>query len=134
NPKFHSSSSISLHTKLRQPVRKPYFSSTPISKYPIAAFLSPPPEKISKYFMEKFVLEPVRESVVLEEIDSQSEQSREKEEEEDEEEIICVKLLQQNPESIEALKMVVNMKMKKGKPGESMEYVEKLIDLQPNEM
>ncbi|GER35128.1 tetratricopeptide repeat protein [Striga asiatica] len=154
NPIFQSSSSISLHTELRQPVRKPYVSSSPISKYSIAAFLSPPPKKISKYFMETFVAvllgslvfvgffksrpvlsEPVRESVVLEEIDSQSEQSREKEEEEeDEEEIMCVKLLQQNPESIEALKMVVNVKMKKGKPGESMEYVEKLIDLQPNEM
>ncbi|CAA0839190.1 Tetratricopeptide repeat (TPR)-like superfamily protein [Striga hermonthica] len=153
NPKFHSSSSISIHTKLRQPIRKPYFSSTPFSKYSIAAFLSPPPEKISKIFVKTFVAvllgslvfigfsksrpvvaEPVRESVVLEENDSQSEQSRGKEEEEDEEEIMCVKLLQQNPESIEALKMVVNVKMKKGKPGESMEYVAKLIELQPNEM
>lgn len=51
-----------------------------------------------------------------------------------EEEVMCVKLLQENPRDVEALKMVVNVKMKKGKTSEAVEYVERLIELQPNEM
>lgn len=51
-----------------------------------------------------------------------------------EEEVMYVKLLQENPTDIEALKMVVNVKMKRGKTSEAVEYVERLIELQPNEM
>lgn len=51
-----------------------------------------------------------------------------------EEEAMCEKLLQANPKDIEALKMVVNVKMRRGKTGEAVEYVERLIELQPNEM
>lgn len=51
-----------------------------------------------------------------------------------EEEVMCVKLLEQNRKSIEALKRVVNVKMRRGKTKEAVEYVEKLIEVQPNEM
>lgn len=51
-----------------------------------------------------------------------------------EEEVMCLKLLLENPTNIEALKMVVNVKMKRGKTNEAVEFVERLIELQPNEM
>lgn len=54
------------------------------------------------------------------------------EDEEDDE--MYVKLLEQNPRDVEALKMVVNVKMKKGRTKEAVEYVERLIKVQPNEM
>lgn len=53
---------------------------------------------------------------------------------ESEEEVMCVKLVEENPRNVDALKMVVNVKMKSGKSDEAVEYVEKLIKLEPNEM
>lgn len=71
--------------------------------------------------------QPVQES-------ESSEEKRDTRSSDSEEEVMCVKLLQENPKNIEALKMVVNLKMRRGKTGEAVEYVERLIDLQPNEM
>lgn len=68
---------------------------------------------------------------------SQSESLEEKREAQNgeiEDEEMYVKLLEQNPRNVEALKMVVNVKMKKGKTKEAVEYVERLIKIQPNEM
>ncbi|GFP97340.1 protein slow green 1 chloroplastic [Phtheirospermum japonicum] len=149
NPITNSPSSIFHHPKLRQPVKKPHISSIPISKHPMLACVSPPQKSIPKFFVEKIatvllgslvftgylksrpvIAQPVQESEVLgEKSDSQFEKI-----DDSEEEIMCVKLLQQNPKNIDALKMVVNMKMKKGKTSEAVEYVEKLIELQHNEM
>lgn len=53
---------------------------------------------------------------------------------ESEDEDMCVNLLKQNPRDVGILKMVVNVKMKNGKTKEAVEYVEKLIEIQPNEM
>ena len=44
---------------------------------------------------------------------------------------MCVNLLKQNSRDVEALKRIVNVKMKKGKTKEAVEYVEKLIQIQP---
>ncbi|XP_074264280.1 protein SLOW GREEN 1, chloroplastic-like [Silene latifolia] len=52
--------------------------------------------------------------------------------EEDEE--MYVKLLEQQPRNVEALKMVVNVKMRKGKTKEAVKYVEMLIDIEPREV
>ncbi|GAA0169962.1 hypothetical protein LIER_40856 [Lithospermum erythrorhizon] len=50
------------------------------------------------------------------------------------EEEMYVKLLDENPLNIEALKMIVNVKMRNGKTGEAVKYVEKLIEMQPDEV
>ncbi|CAI9109193.1 OLC1v1008968C1 [Oldenlandia corymbosa var. corymbosa] len=68
---------------------------------------------------------------------SQSEHLEEKIEaqvDESEEEEMYVKLLERNPRDVDALKMVVNLKMKNGKTKEALGYVERLIKIQPNEM
>ncbi|KAL6501400.1 hypothetical protein OROGR_026533 [Orobanche gracilis] len=58
----------------------------------------------------------------------------EDEEKRDEDEEMWETLLQQNPKDVEVLEMGVNVKMKREKSGEAVEIVEKLIELQPNEM
>ncbi|KAL6583182.1 hypothetical protein OROMI_005260 [Orobanche minor] len=143
--------SIFHHTRLRQPVRKPHVSSVPISKHPIIVSQN----KIPNFFVEKIatvllgslvfvgclksrpvLAQSVQQSEISEDrSDSQFKKSRKSEvEEEEDDEMMCVKLLQENPKNIDALKMAVNVKMKKGKTGEAVEYVEKLIELQGNEM
>lgn len=53
---------------------------------------------------------------------------------ESEEEDMCLNLLKQNPKDVENLKRIVNVKMTNGKTKEAVVYVEKLIEIQPNEM
>ncbi|KAL6518515.1 hypothetical protein OROGR_019017 [Orobanche gracilis] len=142
--------SIFHHPRLRQPVSKSHIPSVPISKHPIIVSRN----KIPNFFVEKIAtvllgslvfvgcLKPrpvlaqhVQQSEISEEVsDSQFKKSLESEVVEEEDEVMCVKLLQENPRNIDALKMAVNVKMKKGKTGEAVEYVEKLIELQSNEM
>ncbi|XP_042494345.1 protein SLOW GREEN 1, chloroplastic-like [Macadamia integrifolia] len=45
-----------------------------------------------------------------------------------------LKLLEKNPRDVEALKAVLYAKMRKGKTNEAVEYVEKLIEVEPNEI
>lgn len=45
-----------------------------------------------------------------------------------------VKLLEQNPKNVDALKGVVYGKMRRGETKEAVEYVERLIDVEPNEV
>lgn len=70
------------------------------------------------------VSRPVQESSVFETQEDNSE----------EEEEMYVKLLEKNERDVEALKTIVNVKMRKGKTKEALKYVEKLIDVQPREM
>lgn len=70
------------------------------------------------------VSRPVQESSVFE---TQEENSEEEEE-------MYVKFLEKNERDVEALKTIVNVKMRKGKTKEALKYVEKLIDVQPREM
>ncbi|KAH9607972.1 hypothetical protein KSS87_006259 [Heliosperma pusillum] len=65
------------------------------------------------------------------------EEKIEKEEESgvvEEEDEMYVKLVEQEPRNVEALKMVVNVKMRKGKTKEAVKYVEMLIDIEPSEV
>lgn len=52
----------------------------------------------------------------------------------DEEEMMYMKLLEDNPKSIEALKSVFHLKMKRGKTKEAIDYVERLISVEPKEV
>ncbi|CAN4106438.1 unnamed protein product [Withania somnifera] len=69
------------------------------------------------------VPQPVQESSVFE-----TQEGNEEEEE------MYVKLLEMNPRDVNALKTIVNVKMRKGKTKEALKYVEKLIEVQPREM
>ncbi|KAL7144102.1 hypothetical protein ABFS83_08G236300 [Erythranthe nasuta] len=134
---------LSHHPKLRQPHRKLHISSELLWKSPLSTFFSPPQNSISNFYVEKIAtlllgsliligcskLRPVLANPV-----QQIENLEEKISDIEEEEVMCVKLLEENPRNIETLKMVVNVKMRKGKTGEAVDYVERLIKLQPNEM
>lgn len=52
----------------------------------------------------------------------------------DGDEEMSTKLLEQNPRDLEALKMALYAKMKKGKTAEAVGYVERLIELEPEEV
>ncbi|KAJ8557346.1 hypothetical protein K7X08_002971 [Anisodus acutangulus] len=103
-----------------------------------------PQKEISHFFSEKIVFllvgsflimglrakhvlsvpQPVQDSSVLE-----TQEGNNSEEEE-----MYVRLLEKNPRDVEALKTIVNVKMRKGKTKEGLKYVEKLIEVQPREM
>lgn len=70
---------------------------------------------------------PVQNGVVLEE-----ERDTQNEKVEDEE--MFVKLLEREPRNVEALKVVVNGKMRRGKTKEAVKYVERLIDIEPGQV
>uniref|UniRef100_A0A1D1YQ56 TPR repeat-containing protein MJ1345 n=1 Tax=Anthurium amnicola TaxID=1678845 RepID=A0A1D1YQ56_9ARAE len=54
--------------------------------------------------------------------------------EEDEEVELSARILETNPKDVEALKMALYGKMKKGRTREAVEYVERLIDVEPDEL
>lgn len=62
------------------------------------------------------------------------EEERETQEENVEDEEMYVKLVEQEPRNVEALKVLVNGKMRKGKTKEAVKYVEKLIDVEPQQV
>lgn len=55
-------------------------------------------------------------------------------EEAGEEDELLTRLLETNPRDVESLKMVFYEKMKKGKTREAVDYVERLIDAEPDEV
>lgn len=75
--------------------------------------------------------QPVQET---ESLDQKRENWKGKSRATEEEEVMYVKLLQENPKDVVALKMVVNVKMRSGKTKEALEYVERLIKIEPSEM
>ncbi|CAK9172663.1 unnamed protein product [Ilex paraguariensis] len=108
-------------------------------------------EKISKFFAEKVVVVLVgsfifmgcltakpRPVVALPGQESSyggsMEHKRETQDGKSEDEKIYVNLLEENPRNVEALKVVVNEKMRRGKTKEAVEYVERLIDVEPKEV
>lgn len=52
----------------------------------------------------------------------------------DEEEEMWEKVLEKDPRNVDALKVVLYGKIKRGKPKEAVQYVERLIKEQPNEV
>ncbi|KAI7730942.1 hypothetical protein M8C21_006346 [Ambrosia artemisiifolia] len=65
---------------------------------------------------------------------SQSLEGESLELDEDEEERMCVKLLESNPKDVVALKEAFHVKMKRGKTKEAIQYVERLVDVEPKEV
>lgn len=76
------------------------------------------------------------ESQTQNESQSQSEKSETIENVNDlaEEEMMYMKLLESNPKDVEVLKTVFHGKMKKGKTKEAIQYVERLISIEPKEV
>nr|GMC93184.1 protein SLOW GREEN 1, chloroplastic [Ipomoea batatas] len=135
---------------LLNPVRTPKtlrYSAIPTSKSKSALNLTPE-KRISTFISEKLVIlalgsfvflgglrvgaavaQPVQESSGVEagkqKAEAQSGGS---------EEMIYVKLLEKDPRDVEALKIIVNVMMKKGKTKEAVKYVERLIEVQPREV
>lgn len=74
---------------------------------------------------------------VLAEKSSVSESSEQKEETQNVEveyEEMYEKLLEESPRDVEVLKVLVTVKMKKGKSNEAVKYVERLVDIEPDEV
>ncbi|KAF9603964.1 hypothetical protein IFM89_039318 [Coptis chinensis] len=53
---------------------------------------------------------------------------------EDSDDEMYLKILEKNPRDVETLKVVLSRKMMKGKRKEAVEYVERLIEIEPNEV
>lgn len=62
------------------------------------------------------------------------EEKKETHEGEIEDEEMYVRLLKGNPRNVEALKMVLNLKMRRGDTREAVKYVERLIEIEPDEV
>ncbi|XP_020097331.1 protein SLOW GREEN 1, chloroplastic isoform X1 [Ananas comosus] len=73
------------------------------------------------------------EDEVHEEVSNGAQEGKEAKEEEDEVEMY-ERMLESNPRDVEALKIVLYGKMKKGKTKEAVKYVERLIELEPDEI
>ncbi|XP_021758978.1 protein SLOW GREEN 1, chloroplastic-like [Chenopodium quinoa] len=65
-------------------------------------------------------------------VNLEEEKETQKENAEDEEKF--EKLLEQEPRNVEVLKVVVNLKMRKGKTKKAVKYVERLIDIEPEQV
>lgn len=75
---------------------------------------------------------PVRAIPVQSSVNLGEEREIQKENGEDEE--MYEKLLEQEPRNVEVLKVVVNGKMRKGKTKEAVKYVERLVDIEPDQV
>ncbi|KAA8530953.1 hypothetical protein F0562_005680 [Nyssa sinensis] len=106
-------------------------------------------EKISKFFTEKFLVLLVGSFIFMGSLNARSvlaqpaqkssysekvEQKRETQNGKGEDEEMYVKLVEENPRNVEALKVVFYGKLRRGKTKEAVEYVERLIDVEPNEV
>uniref|UniRef100_A0A5B7BTP7 Uncharacterized protein n=1 Tax=Davidia involucrata TaxID=16924 RepID=A0A5B7BTP7_DAVIN len=108
-----------------------------------------PQEKICKFFTEKFVVLlvgsfifmgclsarpvkalPAQKSSYSEKVEQKRETQNGKREDEE----MYLKLVEENPRNVEALKVIFYGKMRRGKTKEAVEYVERLIDVEPNEV
>ncbi|XP_042495817.1 protein SLOW GREEN 1, chloroplastic-like [Macadamia integrifolia] len=62
------------------------------------------------------------------------EETRDTQNDQNDNEDLYLKILEKNPRDVEALKVILYAKMRKRKTKEAVKYVEKLIDIQPNEI
>ena len=65
---------------------------------------------------------------------SNAEQKRDSQDSESEHENIYVKILEKEPRNVEALKVILYAKMRRGKTKEAVEYVERLIEIESEEV
>nr|XP_043618573.1 protein SLOW GREEN 1, chloroplastic [Erigeron canadensis] len=121
------------------------FYNKPISKYPLIISTHPPHKGITKILSEKIVFLLVgsfifmgffnKKPVLAQTTQTQSQtQSQSQSQEVDEEEMMYMKLVEDNPKDVEILKSVFHWKMKRGKTKEAVEYVERLIVIEPKEV
>ncbi|KAL7605181.1 hypothetical protein Lser_V15G19355 [Lactuca serriola] len=118
----------------------------PISYYPLITSSSSPYKQITKFVSERVVIllvgsfifmgcfskKPVLAQPAHESTQTQSSVTQDNEI--DNEEMLYMKLLEDNPKSVEALKSVFHAKMKRGKTKEAIKYVERLISIEPKEV
>lgn len=139
NSRLHHHTRLQLPTACLQVSSKPsLLASLLVSKRHISKFCAKKLALlllVSLIFMGSLKSRPVL-AVPVQEIErfGQRRETRCEQNSDGEEEVMCLKLLLENPTNIEALKMVVNVKMKRGKTNEAVEFVEMLIEQQPNEM
>ncbi|KAG6721783.1 protein SLOW GREEN 1, chloroplastic [Carya illinoinensis] len=123
--------------------------SVPTSKFSNLDYSLSPQKTISKYFSEKIVVlligiltfmgcRKTGAAIALtaqtsssaanmeEKIDTQKGQGDDEE--------MCEKVLEKDPRNVEALKVVLYGKMRRGKPKEAVQYVERLIKEEPDEV
>ncbi|XP_071732299.1 protein SLOW GREEN 1, chloroplastic [Rutidosis leptorrhynchoides] len=119
-----------------------YFNK-PTSYYPLITSSSSPHKEFTKFMSEKIVTLLVGSFIFMgffnkKPVLAQPSQSHSQTESQsfdfDEEEMMYMKLLDGNPKDVEILKSVFNAKMKRGKTKEAIEYVERLIAIEPKEV
>ncbi|KAK1432385.1 hypothetical protein QVD17_09281 [Tagetes erecta] len=138
----------SIITYLTKPTSIITYLTKPTSHHPqITSSISPSPHKpIPKFISEKIVFLLLgsfafmgfsHKNIALAkhaQPSTQTESSEAQNVEIDEEEMLYVKLLETNPRNVEALKSVFHAKMKRGKTKEAIEYVERLIVIEPKQV
>lgn len=91
----------------------------------------------SVIFLGFFSFNPKASMAVSEKMNSASENLNEKSDAQmgnSEEERMCEKILENEPRNVEALKVVVYGKMRRGKNKAALEFVQRLIEIEPNEV
>ena len=144
--KLHVSSRAS---HLLTPSSLPNNFTTPTSKLSNLDYNPPPQKKFSDFLSEKIVLFLIgsfifmgcfRNGVAIALPSQASSSSAKMEEKRDahegkiEEEDMYEKVLETEPRNVEALKVVLCEKMRRGKTKEAVKYVERLIDEEPDEV
>lgn len=81
-------------------------------------------------FTKPVIALPAQKSSVSQNMEEERDIRNERVEDED----MFLKILEKNPRDVEALKVVMYGKIRKGKTKEAVEYVERLIDVQPGEV
>ncbi|KAJ4715524.1 protein SLOW GREEN 1, chloroplastic-like [Melia azedarach] len=128
-----------------------HISRKPCSSFPDLTSSFSEENKILKFLKEKAVIllygsviflgffsfNPKASMAVSEKMNSASENLNEKSDAQmgnSEEERMCEKILENEPRNVEALKVVVYGKMRRGKNKAALEFVQRLIEIEPNEV
>ncbi|XP_034689317.1 protein SLOW GREEN 1, chloroplastic [Vitis riparia] len=156
---LHRSLSLPYHSTKLHISPKPSYISTPFSQFHVPRIPTSnfsrianhliPKEEIFKFFSEKVVVFLVgsvifmwclgaRPAMALPahmgRYSSNVEQKRDAQDSESEHDDMYAKVLEKDPRNVEALKVVLYGKMRRGKTKEAVEYVERLIDIEPDEV
>ena len=156
---LHRSLSLPYHSTKLHISPKPSYISTPFSQFHVPRIPTSnfsrianhliPKEEIFKFFSEKVVVFLVgsvifmwclgaRPAMALPahmgRYSSNVEQKRDAQDSESEHDDMYAKILEKDPRNVEALKVVLYGKMRRGKTKEAVEYVERLIDIEPDEV
>ncbi|CAA2983066.1 SLOW GREEN 1, chloroplastic [Olea europaea subsp. europaea] len=145
-PLFHNSKRSKFHPIV---TKKLHISPAPTTKFSLFSCLLPTQNDISKILVKNIatvllgsliIAGSLKSRPILAQPVQETERLDRKREDWDakssatEEEVMYVKLVQENPKDVVALKMVVDVKMRSGKTKEALEYVERLIKIEPSEM